>query len=142
MGLLINLCIVPGGIFLFLMLIADRLDGNNKLSMFLLLLPFWIALIPIFAYVIIHGLAAKNKRINICERVFLSIIVPIGFLATVIMLVYNYEKWGNRAGYPTHESLKWLKLIFIPHVLSLLCLYLYLRCLVRKEKVYDINDIE
>ena len=102
--MIINLCFVPGGIFLFLMLIADRLDGNNKISMFLLLLPFWIALIPLFAYVIIHGLAAKNKRINICERVFLSIIVPIGFLATIIMLVYNYEKWGNRSEYPALES--------------------------------------
>jgi len=64
--------------------------------------------------------------------VFLSLFVPMGFLISLILLMWYIEsgKWK--------EKEKLLRMLFIPHLLSLMALYLYLRCLVRQVKVHDI----
>ena len=131
-GILINLLFIPTGVFLFLYLLAQRLDGQNEVSFFVLMIPLWVIAIPIFAYIILNGLAAQNTRINNVEKVFLSLFVPMGFLISLILLMWYIEsgKWK--------EKEKLLRILFIPHLLSLMALYLYLRCLVRQVKVHDI----
>jgi len=57
-GILINLLFIPTGVFLFLYLLAQRLDGQNEVSFFVLMIPLWVIAIPIFAYIILNGLAA------------------------------------------------------------------------------------
>jgi len=115
------------------------MDGDNNLSYFLLMLPFWIAAIPLFAYIILTGLAASNTRINKYEKFVLSIFVPIGFLATFICIIWLIDNQNpDETNNLTNENKpKLLKVIFLPHFLSLLCLYLYLRCLVRPTRIQN-----
>jgi len=130
----LNLLFLPLGVFLFLFLFAQRIDGKNQISFYFLMLPCWIIAIPIFAYIVLNGLAAQNTRINNIEKVLLSLFVPMGFLITLIFLM-----WYIESGRWLQEKL--LKLLFIPHLLSLMALYLYLRCLVRQVKVHDITSL-
>ena len=140
-GVLLNLLFVPGALFMFVYLAAQRLDKQNEISFFLLFLPIWIAALPVCAYIILNGLAAQNSRIERCEKLTLSLCVPLGFLTTLILLVVYIE--GH---FPTSEEElggrgqpNWLFVIFLPHLLSLLCLYLYLRCLVRPVRVHNLG---
>ena len=134
-GIFLNMAFLPIAIYAFLSFAAQRLDGNNEASYFLLMLPAWVASLPLFGYVILNGLAARNTRINKCEKLALSILVPFGSLITLILLICYIEgllSSTTAEGKPA----KWLLVLFIPHLLSLLCLYLYLRCLVRPVKVH------
>lgn len=134
-GPLINLIFLPCGLYAFIFLTAQRVDGKNELSLYLLMLPMWITAIPCFIYTILVGLAAQNMRVSTGEKCALSFIVPLGFLATLILLVWYSEIFLRRPAdklYSNEEPpVKLLKWIFIPHFFSLMCLYLYLRCLVR-----------
>lgn len=59
----------------------------------------------------------------------MSVLIPLGFLITLILLMWYAEsedRWKNGE--------KLLKILFIPHLVSLMSLYLYLRCLVRQIK--------
>lgn len=141
LGTLFNILFLPGGIAAFLFFLCQRLDGENSLSFFLLMLPVWISAIPLFAYIILNGIAARNTRINKCEKLMLSLIVPCGFLVTLILLMVYVE-----GGLPTgqgsdteSDTSEWLGVIFVPHFVSLLCLYLYLRCLVRPIRVHNVS---
>ena len=49
---------IPLGVLAFLFMLAQRLDGKNQISYFILIIPLWIIALPIFAYIIINGLAA------------------------------------------------------------------------------------
>ena len=117
----------------FLFFGAQRLDGENEISFFILLIPVWIFILPLFAYIILNGVAAQNTRIAPCEKVILSLLVPLGFTLTLILLIWYYDN--------SISDRKYLKMIFMPHLLSLFCLYLYLRCLVRPVRVQNLNSI-
>ena len=127
-GIFLNLLFIPIGVLAFLFLLAQRLDGRNQISYFILIIPLWIISLPIFAYIILNGLAAQNTRINNCEKVTLSLLIPMRFLITLILLMW-YAESDHQA-----QGEKLLKMLFIPHLLSLMSLYLYLRCLVRQVK--------
>ena len=113
------------------------MDGENEISYFVLMIPVWVAIIPFFAYIIINGLAAQNTRINSFEKVILSSIVPLGFSISLFLLIWNVEEgsWEE-----TGPKRKILKFVFVPHLFSLLSLYLYLRCLVRPVKIHNLPD--
>lgn len=96
--------------------------------------PAWVAAIPVIAYIILHGVAAKNLRISMFEKFILSLIVPVGFLATWITLLW-YSGYRASEG---ENAYKLLKYIFLPHFVSLVCLYLYLRCLVRPVRIQSV----
>lgn len=57
-GILLNILLIPGGVLGFLIMLGLRLDGRNQISFFILLVPLWIISIPIFAFIILNGLAA------------------------------------------------------------------------------------
>lgn len=126
---------MPGAIYAFLFFTAQRMDGDNEISYFLLMLPAWIASLPLFGYVVLNGLAAQNTRINKCEKLALSILVPFGSLITLVLLICYIEGILTTTAVDGKPA-KWLLIVFIPHLLSLLCLYLYLRCLVRPVKIH------
>ena len=143
LGPIINLICLPGGLYAFLFLTAQRLDGKNELSLYLLMLPAWISAIPIFIYIILQGLAAQNMRVSRTEKCALSFIVPLGFLATFITLMWYSEQYMARPADKLYTDddppLRLLKIIFVPHFFSLVCLYLYLRCLVRPVRVHTVG---
>ena len=150
-GTLINLLLFPGSVFVFLFLLGQRLDEANDISYFILLIPVWVCALPVFAYVILNGIAAQNTKINKCEKLALSVVVPFGFLLTLVLLICYVEglltrdaqlpilrqagQAGN--GEVTGVPGDTLIMVFLPHFVSLLCLYLYLRCLVRPVRVQD-----
>jgi hypothetical protein len=103
------------------------------------MLPVWVAGLPVFGYVILNGLAAQNTRINKCEKLTLSILVPFGSLVTLILLICYIEGILEHIAPVGQRAPRWLLIVFIPHFLSLLCLYLYLRCLVRPVKIHNVG---
>lgn len=131
-GVLLNILILPGGIYFCLFLAAGRIDGANQISLFVCMIPIWIAALPAFLYVILHGLASQNMRINALEKFALSFVVPVGFLTSLIWIITYVEKKLS-----TKSDSKELKYILIPHYFSLVCLYLYLRCLVRPVRIQN-----
>jgi len=54
-------------------LLCYRLDGVIELSFFVILIPFWILLLYICGFVVLLGLASKNKKVNKCEKIFLAL---------------------------------------------------------------------
>ena len=55
------------------------------MSLFVILIPFWIFVIYICAYVLLVGLASSNPRVNKCEKVLLAVCLPIGFLLSLVL---------------------------------------------------------
>ena len=90
-------------------------------SFFIILIPLWIFLIYLSVYLVITGLASTNQRVNKCERITLSGMVPIGFILTLILCICLIEEI---AVFPVYAA-------FIPLLASLILAYLYVRCLVR-----------
>lgn len=64
-----------------------KFDGTLNVSLFVILIPLWIIVLPLFVYTIMKGLAAINSRANKCEKVFLSVLVPSNF-------IFNYTLGG------------------------------------------------
>jgi hypothetical protein len=64
---------------------ARRLDNESELSWFTILIPFWLLLIYGCGFVILLGLASQNSKVNKCEKVFLSLLVPTGFIVSTIL---------------------------------------------------------
>ena len=90
-GSLINIIFVPASLYGFVFFLAQRLDGENNVSFFILLIPIWVGVIPLIAYTVLCGVASKNLRISRCEKILLSLSVPLGFLITGILLVLYVE---------------------------------------------------
>ena len=110
----------------FMYLFCAKLDQQLTLSIFVILIPFWILLLFLYAYLVLVGLASKNSRVNTCERVFLSLLVPIGFTTTIVLALCRLENYFQLPIY----------IIAIPEGCSMLFLYLYIRCLVKPSKGY------
>jgi hypothetical protein len=88
------------------------------------LIPLWVFLIYLSIFLVISGLASTNQRVNKCERISLSVFVPIGFILTII---FNLFLADGILEFPVY-------LTFIPLLASLIFSYLYVRCLVRPTK--------
>lgn len=81
-------------------------------------------MIYIGAFLVISGLASTNQRVNKCERIFLSVLVPIGFILTIVIGLCRIEEYLT---FPVYWT-------FVPLVISLIFSYLYVRCLVKPSK--------
>ena len=105
----------------FFYLLCLRLDGYVEVSMFVILIPFWLFVVYVCAYVLLLGLASTNPRVNKCERILLAVCLPIGFLTSVVL------------GFCIIEGLIDMKVyfVFIPTMVSFVFMYLYVRCLVK-----------
>lgn len=57
-GMFLNLIFLPCAVYAFIFFAAQRLDGENDLSFFTLLVPLWVCALPVFAYMILNGIAA------------------------------------------------------------------------------------
>ena len=90
-GVLFNILVIPLGVYAFWFFLAQRIDGDNDISFFITLIPFWIAGLPLIAFIILTGIAARNTRIDRCEKLLISIVIPIGFLTTIILLLLYIE---------------------------------------------------
>lgn len=121
-GLAINFCIVSAYTYGFWALLCLRLDRKIGLSYFVILIPLWLAVLYLASYFVVLGIASPNPRANKFEKIFLSLLVPSGFLATMILLVCYVEKLikPKAFGY-----------LFMPIVAGYLLLYLFIRCLVK-----------
>ena len=107
-----------GGFFCLLCL---KLDNVVNTSFFIILIPLWVFLLYFSIFLIITGLASTNQRVNKCERVTLSGMVPIGLILTLILCMCLIDEI---AVFPVYAA-------FIPLLASLIFAYLYIRCLVR-----------
>jgi len=108
----------------FFALLCMRLDRTIDLSFFIILIPLWIFLAYFSTFLVISGLASTNHRVNKCERITLSVFVPIGFILTLILGLMLIDEY---ASYPVYIT-------FIPMVASLIFSYLYVRCLIKPTK--------
>ena len=123
-GLIPNFTVFAGYHGGFFALLCLRLDRTIDTSFFIILIPFWLFLIYCSIFLVISGLASTNQRVNKCERVALSVVVPIGFILSIVLglcLVDGY------AAFPVYVT-------FIPLVASLIFSYLYVRCLVKPSR--------
>ena len=98
-----------------------KLDKDISLSIFVILIPIWLLLLYGYAFMVLVGLASKNSRVNTCEKVFLSLLVPIGFTITIVLALCRFEDYFTLPIY----------IIVLPEGGSMLFLYLYVRCLVK-----------
>ncbi len=90
-GLIPNYLFVIVFTLLFSNLLCYRLDGEIELSFFIILIPFWILLLYICSFVVLLGLASKNKKVNKCEKVFLALQLPLGFLLSLLLAIWRLE---------------------------------------------------
>lgn len=98
-----------------------RLDGEVTTSYFIILIPVWVFLVYISIFLVISGLASTNQRVNKCERITLSILVPIGFILSLILGLVLLD---DHATFPVYA-------VFIPLLASIIFSYLYVRCLIK-----------
>ena len=96
------------------------------MNIFVILIPVWLLLLYGYAFMVLVGLASKNSRVNTCEKIFLSLLVPIGFTTTIVLSLCRLEGYFQLPIY----------IIIIPEGGSMLFLYLYVRCLVKPSKGY------
>ena len=107
-------------------LFCAKLDGKLTLNIFVILIPVWLLLLYGYGFMVLVGLASKNSRVNTCEKIFLSLLVPIGYTTTIVLALCRLEKYFELPIY----------IIIIPEGVSILFLYLYVRCLVKPSKGY------
>ena len=124
-GLIPNFILFSGYHVGFFSMLCLRLDGEIGTSFFIILIPLWVFLLYISAFLVISGLASTNQRVNKCERICLSVLVPIGFILTILMGLMLVDEV---ASYPIY-------VMFIPLVSSIIFSYLYVRCLIKPSKV-------
>jgi len=115
---LLSTIILPNlyfGAFWFLAML--KLDGVIEWSWFILLIPFWLFMLPMVILMILHGITSKAKSVSIVEKVIIAFLTPSGFLASLILCLLRLDgilDW----------NLVWL---FIPNFVSVLAFYLYFR---------------
>ena len=90
-GLVPNSLVASGFVVVFSVLLCMRLDGQIHLSFFIVLIPVWIVLLYICSYLVIVGLASKNYKVNKQERLALSLLMPLGFLASTVLAICYVE---------------------------------------------------
>ena len=124
LGLIPNFLLFGGYHAGFFAMLCMRLDGAINTSYFIILIPLWIFLLYLSTFLVISGLASTNQRVNKCERITLSLLVPVGFILSICLGLCIADGY---ASYPIYVT-------FIPLVASLIFSYLYVRCLVRPSK--------
>ena len=121
-GLIPNFIIFTAYNYGFFILLCLRLDKRIKLNYFVILIPIWLMLLYVTIFTTVVGIASRNNRVNSCEKVFVSLLVPLGFFTTIILAICQIE------GY---IKFKFVAYLFLPQLLGFLMLYLYVRCLVK-----------
>ena len=136
-GMIVNALLIPCFFYGFLVALCMKFDGMIDTSIFTLLIPLWVIILPLIIFTVIKGVATKNSRANKCEKITLSLMVPCkyiywfnligGFLASLILFLLYVEE--------IIEKPKMFYLL-IPCFSSIICLYLYMRCLIKHQKIH------
>ena len=121
-GLMPNFVLIAAYNYGFFLLLCLRLDKRIKLSYFVILVPVWVLMLYFTIYITIVGVASRNPQANNCEKVFVSLLVPMGFFTSLILVICYIE------GYIKTKLITYL---FAPQLLGYLMLYLFVRCLVK-----------
>jgi hypothetical protein len=88
----VNILLIPCFFYSFLVALCMKFDGMIDTSIFILLIPLWVIILPLFIFVVINGLATKNSRANKCEKLTVSLMVPCKLF--LIRLIYlNYRRF-------------------------------------------------
>ena len=90
-GMIPNFILIAAYNYGFFLLLCLRLDRRIKLNYFLILIPIWITLLYFTIFATIVGIASRNPRANTCEKVFLSLLVPMGFVVTLLLAICYLE---------------------------------------------------
>ncbi|CDW90048.1 UNKNOWN [Stylonychia lemnae] len=131
-GLVINGIVIPGFFYGFWLALCMRFDNQIQTNLFILLIPVWVIALPLFIFTVLNGIATQNTRANKCEKITLSVMVPFGFLVSFILLILCAEGIIKTK----------LFYLLIPNFVSLICLYLYMRCLIKPIKIHAKNSSE
>ena len=91
------------------------------LNYFVVLIPVWLVLLYICSYLVVVGLASKNYKVTKSERLALSLLTPLGLLASAVLSVCYVEGYIRCS----------LGFLYIPQACSFVSAYLYVRCLVK-----------
>ena len=135
-GIIVNMLLIPAFFYGFLVALCMRFDGMIDTSFFILLIPLWMILLPLFIFIILNGVATKNSRANKCEKISLSLMLPSktfpvnfigGFLASLILLLLYADGVLVKAK---------VFYMLIPCFVSIICMYLYMRCLIKHQKIH------
>ena len=86
-GLVPNFLIFAAYNYGFFFLLCMRLDKRIKLSYFVILIPLWFMLLYTTIFATVVGIASRNSRVNSCEKIFVSLLVPTGFFTTIILAI-------------------------------------------------------
>jgi len=105
LGLLPNFLLIATYNYGFFLLLCLRLDKRIKLSYFIILIPVWVLMLYFTVFATFVGVASRNDRANTCEKVFVSLLVPLGFFATLVLVICYIE------GYLKPEAIAYL---FLP----------------------------
>ena len=120
LGLLPNSLLISGFAVTFSVLLCARLDGMINLNFFVVLIPVWVVLLYFCSYLVLVGLASKNYKVAKSERLVLSLLTPLGLLASAVLSVCYVEGYIRCS----------LGYLYIPQACSFGSAYLYIRCLV------------
>ena len=101
----------------FIILCALRLDDVIKLNWFIITIPTWILILPIGILTILHGITSQNHNVTIVEKIAISTLVPIGFIASYILGLLKLEEYIDLD----------LSIVFIPNFVSVIAFYIYTR---------------
>lgn len=116
----------------FLILCALRLDDIIGLNWFIITIPTWLFIIPVAVLTILHGITSQNHNVTIFEKITISVLVPIGFISSYILLLLRLENY---------ISLKFL-IIFIPNFISVVAFYIYTRQLKTVKIVPKVEEVK
>eukprot|EP00347_Sterkiella_histriomuscorum_P001426 403372083 len=94
-GLILNLMLIPGFFYGFWIALCMRFDGTINTNLFILLIPLWIIIIPLFIFTVLNGLATQNTRANKCEKITLSVMVPCKFKLYLQLFCSGFPGFAN-----------------------------------------------
>ena len=105
----------------YLLNLVYRLDEKVKTSWMLILIPFWLAMIPTILLTVLHGLTDTNAKISLIEKLVISFVTPrkldnflVEYLISFVLIIFRHEEIINAR----------LVYLFIPNFISVLCFYL------------------
>jgi hypothetical protein len=79
-GIMFNMVVIPCFFYGFLVALCMKFDGMIKTSIFTLLIPLWVIILPLIIFIVINGIATRNSSANKCEKISLSLMVPCKFI--------------------------------------------------------------
>lgn len=100
LGLVINMLVIPGFFYSFLVALCLKFDGAITTSIFVLLIPLWVVGLPLIFFIILIGISARTSRVSFWQKILISALVPgkyyciifiAGYVVSLILLLLRVE---------------------------------------------------